>query len=95
MAKFLFSIKHKVQINNLVKSLGLTKQEACDFLYNYYNKKVTFAETFKSYLVSWLPNGENSEGKMNCLIEYKFPRRTVKLNLLAEKKDLNWSSLVL
>jgi hypothetical protein len=94
MEMFFFKWQHKLQIKNLMARTGLTKDKAVEFLYEYYNGKTTFKEAFKGYLVEWLPDGENADGQLNCVYKYKFPKRTMNLNLLGGKKDISWFSLM-
>lgn len=94
MEKFLFKMKNKEKINTLMRKLGLSQEEAFDFLYSYYKENKTFKELMKDYLVEWLPDGENADGQLNCVYKYKFPKRTVNLHLLGGKKDISWFSLM-
>lgn len=94
MAGFMFNLKHKEEINLLMLRLGVSKEEASDFLYKYHERKTNFKEYFKSYLKEWLPDGSDSEGRLNTVWTFSFPKRTVDLHLLGGKKDMNWHYLL-
>ena len=91
LKEFLFSISYYKEIKLLMKRLGIDRTDATDFLYQYYNKGITFEKFFKKFFIGWVPDGE-VDGKTNCIYKYSFPSRMREMKL--GEKDILWKNLI-
>lgn len=94
MSMFLFNLRYREQIKSLMAKTGLSKEEAKEFMYKYYNENISFKDFFKGYIKSWVPDGNNAEGNVIALYTLKFPKREINLHQFVGKRDLNWFSLI-
>lgn len=91
----IFAFKNKKEINLLVNRLGISYSEACDFLYNNYNNKVTFKQYFKEkYYSQWVPCGNNEYGRTRVIYTYKFPKRSMNFMGTSVTNEFDWNRVL-